>query len=688
MAAMTGIAQGGALASRRPRRYNRPLMKAARILFPFLLLLPAAALSPQPGDPRLAWPLAIDDGVSSGFQEFRSNHFHAGIDLRTLQRTGFPVLAVDDGAIERVTVSRRGYGLSLLLRHAGGAASLYSHLERFRPDIETLVARVRALTGKRFFGDHVLASPVAVRRGEVIAFSGESGAGFAHLHLELRDGEGRAVNPLLRLEEPAPDRHPPRVRGLLLRSREGTLIDGDCGESYRRLRLSGGVYAPEGAVTINGPCDIALDAYDLGATGHVLAPYALQASLDGRPVFREEFDRLTRDDNNQLGMIYDMAHSTPSTYFFNLCSQEGFALEGTGVRLAEELRRLLPGRHELRMTVSDQRGNSAQAVLPLVKDPEGEPRSFARRLRPAGAEGGVLGRCDFTLFVNRGDVVVKACDIQAAAADVRLRLTQGGEERIVAAREYAQGLFFRFQPLNHEPLLQLRFEVLAGGMVVEARQKMLRLAWLKNGLEQSARLGDFAADFGPTTVRDPHVLLLEPVALQPALPLLGVPMRTLPNHFAFLDAVYFRFRVPDGTQRPEQLGIFRYRAPSRDWVYVPTQAGGEPGYVRCRVLTAGTFALLRDDVPPAVSLRRLRTHALLNLDALVIRMSDRGKGIDDESVAVIVNGVPVVADYDPDWGWVKLTDLSALQRGRNALRVRVADLSGNVCEREFAVTLK
>ncbi|HOW44642.1 MAG TPA: M23 family metallopeptidase [Candidatus Aminicenantes bacterium] len=662
-------------------------MGATRLLL-LLLLLPAAALCPQAGERRLAWPLTIDDGVSSGFQEFRSNHFHAGIDLRTLQRTGFPVLAVDDGMIERLTVSRRGYGLSLLLRHAGNATSLYSHLERFRPDIEALVTRVRAQTGQRFFGAHVLATPVAVRRGEVIAFSGESGAGFAHLHVELRDGDGRALNPLLRLDMPAPDLHPPRIRGLLLRSREGTLIDGDCGESYRRLRLAGGLYAPDEAVTINGPCDMVLDAYDLGGTGHVLAPYALAASLDGRPVFREECDRLARDDNNQLGMLYDMAYSTPSTYFFNLCSQEGFTLEGTGVRLAEELRRLPPGRHELRVTVRDCQGNSAQAVVPLIKDPAGEPRSFPRRLRPAGGEGGALGRSEFTLFVNRGDVVVKARDVQAAAADVRLRLIQGGDERIVPAQEYAYGLFFRFQPLNHEPRLQLRFEVSAQGMVVEARQKMLQLAWLKNGMEQTARLGDFAADFGPTSVRDPHVLLLEPVALQPALPLLGTPVRTLPNHFAFLDAVYFRFRVPAGTPRPGQLGIFRYRPSSRDWVYVPTQAGGEPGFVRCRVLTAGTFALLRDNDPPAVSLRRPHTRHLQRLDELIVRLSDHGKGINDESLAVSLNGVPLAADYDPDWGWAKLTDLSALRRGRNSLRVRVSDLSGNVSEKEFAISLK
>ncbi len=116
-------------------------------------------------------------------------------------------------------------------------------------------------------------------------------------------------------------------------------------------------------------------------------PIGLEASLDGRPVFRESFDRLSRDDNNQLGMLYDMAYSTPGTYFFNLCSQSGFALEGTGARLADELQRLAPGLHEIRVVVADQQRNRALVILPIFKVPAGEPRSLRtedhRRPRPA-----------------------------------------------------------------------------------------------------------------------------------------------------------------------------------------------------------------------------------------------------------------------------------------------------------------
>src|SRR4051812_14217418 len=42
--------------------------------------------------------------------ELRSTHFHSGIDIRTNNQIGFPVLASKSGYISRVTVSPSGYG--------------------------------------------------------------------------------------------------------------------------------------------------------------------------------------------------------------------------------------------------------------------------------------------------------------------------------------------------------------------------------------------------------------------------------------------------------------------------------------------------------------------------------------------------------------------------------------------------
>ena len=121
---------------------------------------------------------------------------------------------------------------------------------------------------------------------------------------------------------------------------------------------------------------------------------------------------------------------------------------------------------------------------------------------------------------------------------------------------------------------------------------------------------------------------------------------------------------------------------------MPTRPDPETGYLSCRVLTAGTYALLRDVFPPAITLRRLRSKHFGRLKDLVIRLSDKGKGIDDNSLEVMLNGRQVDADYDPDWGRALLEDLKELEKGKNELLVRVADLAGNLSERRFFFFLK
>ena len=657
-------------------------------LFFFYILTLFPWLPAQEGEKKYVWPLAIHDGISSTFQEFRSSHFHAGIDLRTFQRTGFPVLAVSDGVIARISVSNRNFGRCLYLNHADGRYSLYGHLEKFRADIETQVAQIQLSRGKKYFDTCALPMPVAVRRGEIIAFSGESGAGFAHLHLEIRDQLDRALNPLSLIGNLTPDENEPRLKGILLRSRGLALLNDDCGEFYFKLRKAGTVYTLAEPLTFTGPFDLAIHAFDLSDASHIVAPYSVDAWLDGQPVFGVAFDSLTRDDNNQLGMLYDMAHSTPGVYFINIGYQSGFALEKTGVRLAERLQKIPLGLHELRIVVKDRQLNQAVAAIPLLKvlaieSSRQQKEHFARK-----PDNGIMQRTEFSTFVNHDDIIVKVRDFPLPAVLLKLKITQGDREQVVPAHECGEGVFFCFKPLNQYPRLVLRFELSDGRQIVEVKQEVLQALLLKNNFAQTVHFQDFAAEFGPGTVLEPAVLLLEQVALRPEFPLLAGPVKSAPVHFAFLDAVRFKFRIPNGADRLEQLGIFKYRSESKKWSYVATRPDLETGYLSCRVLTAGTFALLRDIFPPVISFPRIGSRYMQKLKRLVAHISDRGKGIEDSSLAVLLNGHDVDAEYDPDWGHVLITDLQYVKKGKNSLLLRVGDRAGNLSEKNFTFSLK
>ena len=653
-----------------------------------LVIMAAILLPAQDDGKKYIWPLTIDNGVSSTFQEFRSNHFHAGIDLRTFQATGYPVLAIADGAIEKIIVSWSGIGRAVFIRHNDGNLSLYGHLEKFRDDIEALVARQQKRSGEKYFGTYELPEPIPVRQGDVIAFSGESGNGLPHLHLEIRDKLNGSLNPLSFIASPSGDAYAPLLKGILLRSRADCLVNGDVGEFYFKLLGTGPLAAPVGPITVTGPFDLVLHAVDLSDVQHEVAPYSLEACLDGEPYYQVAFDRLLRDDNNQLGMLYDMAYSFPSSYFFKLFSQSGFDLENRKASFAEIINRLAPGAHEIKITVKDRQQNQAVALIPIQKLPGGEGLALNHKIDLQANRDRVLLDANLSLYINRDDVVVKIMDFPRPAAWITMKILQGDREQAVAAKEYGAGVFFCFKPLSRDMHLQMRFVLTDGSQPVEELQKSIKLLVLKSQSAQQFSYGDFLADFSAKTVLEPTVLLLEKVRLDADYPLLAGPVSIGPTNFTFLDTVFFKFKIPPGEARPEQLGVFKYQPLGERWRYVKTQNVPEAGYLGSRVLTGGIFALLRDVYPPEIRFRSRRKRYLGTPEKLVVRLRDRGKGIDDRSVAVFLNGQKTDCEYDPDWDYVLIDGTHGMKKGRNDLRVQAADFAGNRSEKKFHFHLR
>ncbi|MEK9560252.1 MAG: hypothetical protein VW010_06000, partial [Flavobacteriaceae bacterium] len=62
-------------------------------------------------------PLGIPLRYSGTYGELRPNHFHAGVDLKTQGREGFPVYAVEDGFLSRIKVDTGSYGKVIYLDH-------------------------------------------------------------------------------------------------------------------------------------------------------------------------------------------------------------------------------------------------------------------------------------------------------------------------------------------------------------------------------------------------------------------------------------------------------------------------------------------------------------------------------------------------------------------------------------------
>ena len=143
-------------------------------------------------------PLKIPIVLAGTYGELRSNHFHSGVDIKTLNRTGQPVLATASGSISRIKVERYGYGKALYLEHSNGYTSVYAHLEKFSPKIENYVKAKQYEKESYTIELFPKEEELAFKQGEIIAYSGNTGGSSApHLHYEIRDKNSRPMNPML-----------------------------------------------------------------------------------------------------------------------------------------------------------------------------------------------------------------------------------------------------------------------------------------------------------------------------------------------------------------------------------------------------------------------------------------------------------------------------------------------------------
>ena len=158
-------------------------------------------------------PVAFPLYLSGTFGELRSNHFHSGIDIKTHEVTGKKVYAVASGYISRINVSLSGYGNAIYITHPDGYMTVYGHLKRFNRTIQQYVRKIQY---KRHSFTVELFPPkgkLPVKKGEVIALSGESGgADGPHLHFEVREARTQLpVNPLLFKGVYTSDHRPPKI---------------------------------------------------------------------------------------------------------------------------------------------------------------------------------------------------------------------------------------------------------------------------------------------------------------------------------------------------------------------------------------------------------------------------------------------------------------------------------------------
>ncbi len=352
-----------------------------------LLLTVALWLPANAEEGGFTWPLRLAPALSSTFGESRSRAFHAGIDLKTWGETGHPVQALADGYIWRVRTSPWGYGRALYQKLADGRIVVYAHLAGFAAPVAERVQQKQQQSGRYSVDLYFAEGEIPVLGGSVIAWSGESGAGPPHLHLELRDANNVAINPLLHGFAIADAIAPTVQRVAITPHGRKAQVEGRHDPYVLNLRWqpSRGEFVGVRPVQVLGPVSISALMYDRAdAAPNKLAPYRTELHINGELVFAARYERVGYGDMHQMYLDRPLtAFKGGVGRFYNLCRLPGNRLEfyeGS----SDGILNLPKGRHEAGVVVADINGNESRVRFGLVVD---EPPVIAGARIAAAANG-------------------------------------------------------------------------------------------------------------------------------------------------------------------------------------------------------------------------------------------------------------------------------------------------------------
>ncbi len=336
------------------------------------------------------WPTDASTKITSTFAEYRSTHFHGGIDISTNGVKGYNVYAVNDGYVYKVRITPNGYGKMLFIRHYDGYVSTYAHLQGFNAEISRYVREEQYRRGTYAIDLTLPPAALPVHRGDVVAYTGDSGFGPPHLHFELRDRDLDPVNPFLITHYPITDNIPPTIRRVLIEPlTPNSTIDN---ESKARIlsrfpRRQGNLQIPQNFL-LHGSIGFGVEAQDkIDGTWSRSGIYGLQFAVDDKVIYSMNLDRVPADETKEIDLHYDF-HMILQGWgkFQKLYVDSGNSLtiyhnqpEGTGVINTDALPE---GMHTYAITCSDFSGNErtltgrftvnhSPAVTAIAPDGEG-----------------------------------------------------------------------------------------------------------------------------------------------------------------------------------------------------------------------------------------------------------------------------------------------------------------------------
>ncbi|SUZ71177.1 uncharacterized protein METZ01_LOCUS24031 [marine metagenome] len=251
-------------------------------------------------------PIDLPLNLSGTFGEFRSSHFHYGLDVTTNKKSGYNVYSIDSGSIVRINVSTSGYGKVLYINHPNGLTSIYAHLKEFSPKIQKYIKTQQYLNKsysvQKFFNN----GEMKVNKGDIIGYTGNTGGSSGpHLHFEIRDTKSQnPINPLS-FNYKYDDSNRPIIKSLYVFDEDDIFKKGNP-KKYEIKKINDSLYIADKIIYSN-KIGIGIEVYDRQSKNNYNrnGVYEVKMFLDSVLNFSYKMDKINIDESVFRKIFYD-----------------------------------------------------------------------------------------------------------------------------------------------------------------------------------------------------------------------------------------------------------------------------------------------------------------------------------------------------------------------------------------------
>ena len=327
-------------------------------------------------------PVEQDIRLSGTFGELRTNHFHAGLDIKSKQGvTGDQIFTTADGFVSRIKVEEYGYGNALYIQHPSGFTSVYAHLDRFAPEIAEYIKNEQYKAESFEMDLYLPRDKFPVKRGDWIGIMGNTGYSFGpHLHFEIRHTLDQVpINPL-HFGFNVADDIAPVIRKLILYEydEEGFVIRTSV---LQPKKIEPGVYEiSDPLLSATSMVGFGIQAFDTQTgTSNQNGVYSVVCKVDEMPTFSFALDEIPFEKTRYMNAHIDYTQKIMENDFYHRChSLEGNKLpiyfsstdQGKVYINAEQFR-------EVSILVSDFKQNTSKLNFKVKRD-----YSLVQKARP------------------------------------------------------------------------------------------------------------------------------------------------------------------------------------------------------------------------------------------------------------------------------------------------------------------